>query len=132
MTIEQRTFLAPTKSAEPHGIRLTEETFDPSGLVLTVSGELDIATAPALRARLDAAIEAGTHRLVIDLSATSFLDSVALATIVHAKQRLPEDGKLALAIDPSSYVMLVFEGSGLAKVLDLVETRAEGIKRVSA
>jgi anti-sigma B factor antagonist len=131
MTIERQAVLETTKSAEPRGIQVTEETFGPSGLVLTVSGELDIATAPALRDRLDAAIEAGTHRLVVDLSAISFLDSVALATIVHAKQQLPEHGKMALVIDPSSYVMLVFESGGLPKVLDLVETRVQAIEHVS-
>jgi len=113
-------------------IQLTEETFDPSGLVVTVRGELDIGTAPALRERLSAAIGAGTRRLVIDLSAISFLDSVALATIVHAKQRLPEDGRMALAVDPSSYVMLVFESGGLPQVLDLVETREQAVFLVSA
>ena len=112
MSIEQGVPV-PTRSSEPRGIELTEETFDPSGLVITVGGELDIATAPALRDRLAAAVDAGTHRLVIDLSALSFLDSVALATIVHAKQRLPEEGRMAIVIDPSSYVMLVFESGGL-------------------
>jgi anti-sigma B factor antagonist len=132
MTTESRTVRVTTKNAEPRGIQLTEDTFDPSGLVVTVSGELDIATAPALRDRLTAAIDAGTQRLVIDLSAISFLDSVALATIVHAKQRLSEHGRLALAIDPSSYVMLVFESGGLPKVLDLVDTRAQAIALVSS
>lgn len=127
MTIEQKAVVATTTSGETHAIQLTEETFDPSGLVLTVGGELDIATAPALRNRLEAAIEAGTRRLVIDLSAITFLDSVALATIVHAKQRLPEDGRMALAVDPSSYVMLVFESGGLPQVLDLVETREQAM-----
>jgi anti-sigma B factor antagonist len=131
MKIEQPAVLVTTTSGEPRGIQLTEETFDPCGLVVTVNGELDIATAPALRDRLAAAIEAGKRRLVIDLSAISFLDSVALATIVHAKQRLPEGGKLALAVDPSSYVMLVFESGGLVKVLDLVETRDQAIDLVS-
>jgi anti-sigma B factor antagonist len=132
MTIEQKAVHVTTTSGEVRGIELTEETFDPSGLVLTVSGELDVATAPTLRERLEAAIEAGTHRLVIDLTAISFLDSVALATIVHAKQRLPEDGRMALAIDPSSYVMLVFESTGLPKVLDLVDTRVQAIDLVSS
>ena len=132
MHIERQALRVSAESADPHEIHVTQETFDPCGLVLTVSGELDIATAPALRARLDAAAEAGTHRLVIDLSAVSFLDSVALATILHAKQRLPHDGKIALAIDPSSYAMLVFEGGGLKQVIDLVDTRAEAIELVSA
>jgi anti-anti-sigma factor len=131
MSIEKQAVLVTTTSGEPRGIELTEETFEPSGLVLTVSGELDIATAPALRDRLAAAIEAGTNRFVIDLSAISFLDSVALATIVHAKQRLPEEGRMAIVIDPASYVMLVFEGSGLRQVLDLVETRIQAIALVT-
>ena len=131
MTIEQSAVVLTTDSGESRGIQLTEETFDPAGLVITVNGELDIATAPTLRDRLDTAIEGGTRRLVIDLSAVSFLDSVALATIVHAKQRLAEDGSLAVAVDPSSYVMLVFESGGLSQVLDLVETRAQAIEHVS-
>ena len=131
MTIEESAVVVTTAGGEARGIRLTEETFDPSGLVLTVNGELDIATAPTLRARLDAAIEGGTRRLVIDLSAVLFLDSVALATIVHAKQRLAEDGRLAIAVDPTSYVMLVFESGGLSQVLDLVETRDQAIEHVS-
>ncbi len=121
----------PTRNSEPRGIQLSAETFEPSGLAITVGGELDIATAPALRDRLAAAFDAGQHRLVIDLSALTFLDSVALATIVHAKQRLPEEGRMAIIIDPSSYVMLVFESGGLPKVLDLVETREEAIALVS-
>ena len=130
MTPESQTVHVITNAAERRGIELTEDTFDPSGLVVTVSGELDVATAPLLRDRLTAAIDAGTQRLVIDLSAISFLDSVALAAIVHAKQRLPEDGKMAVVIDPSSYVMLVFESGGLPKVLDLVDTRAQAIDLV--
>ena len=131
MTIEPQAVIVTAPDGEAREIQVTEEAFDPTGLVLTVRGELDIATAPALRDRFAAAIVAGKRRLVIDLSALSFLDSVALATIVHAKQRLPEDGKMAVVIDPSSYVMLVFESGGLPKVLDLVETRAQAIDLVS-
>ena len=131
MTIEQQAVSVTTRNGEARGIELTEETFEPSGLVLTVSGDLDIATTPAFRDRLGAAIDAGRHRFVIDLSAVTFLDSVALATIVHSKQRLPEHGMMALAVDPSSYVMIVFESSGLPRVLDLVETRAQAIEHVS-
>lgn len=131
MTIEQHGVTVTTRSGEPRGIQVEEETFDVSGLVLTVHGELDIATAPTLRDRLDTAIDAGKDRLVIDLSALSFLDSVALATILHAKQRLPEHGRMALAVDPSSYVMLVFESGGLQQVLDLADTRAAAIALVS-
>jgi anti-sigma B factor antagonist len=132
MTTEHQDIHVTSPSGEPRGLQMTEEPFEPAGVIITVSGELDIATAPSLRDQLTAAIEAGRHRLVIDLSAITFLDSVALAAIVHAKQRLPEEGKMALAIDPSSYVMLVFESGGLPQILDLVETREQAIEHVSA
>ena len=132
MTIERQAVRVTSPSGEPRGIQLTEETFGPSGLVVSVSGELDIATAPVLRDHLTAAIEAGKHRIVIDLADIDFVDSIALATIVHAKKELPPHGRLALAVDPSSYVMLIFESGGLTKVLDLVATRAEAIEHVSS
>ena len=90
-----------------------------------------VITKPQL-ALLDAAIKAGKHRLVIDLHEVDFLDSVALATIVHARKELPEDGRLALAVEPGSYVMLIFESSGLNKMLDLAESREAAIAHVSS
>ena len=131
MTIEQEAVYVTSTSGEPRGIELIDETFEPSGLVVTVSGELDVATTPALCDHLDAALEAGTRRLVIDLCELSFLDSIALAAIVQARRRLPEGGRMALAVDPSSYVMLVLESTGLTQQLDLVMTRAQALEHVS-
>ena len=131
MTIQKQEVHVTSTSGEPRGIEVTEETFEPSGLVFAVGGELDIATAPALRDRLDAAIKAGKLNLVIDLHGVDFLDSVALATIVHARKELPEAGKLALAVEPGSYPMLIFESSGLNKMLDLVDSREQAIAHAS-
>jgi anti-sigma B factor antagonist len=116
----------------PHAFRLVEEPLEPSGRLLIGSGELDIATVSTLRERLDAAIDAGTHRLVIDLSDVRFLDSVALAVIVNAKRRLADEGKLVVVVDRSSYVMLVFECSGLPGIIDLADTRDEAVTRLAA
>jgi anti-anti-sigma factor len=132
MTIQKQEVHVTSSSGEPRGIQVAEVPFEPSGLVLAVSGELDIATAPALRERLENAIKAGKSRLVIDLHGVDFLDSVALATIVHARKEMPEHGQLALAVEPGSYVMLIFESSGLNKMLDLVETREAAIALVTS
>ena len=132
MTIQKQEVQVTSPSGEPRGIEVTEETFEPAGLVVAVSGELDIATAPALRDRLDTAIKDGRQRLVVDLRAIDFLDSVALATIVHARKELPEQGRLALVVEPGSYVMLIFQSSGLDKMLDLVDTRELAIEHVAA
>jgi anti-sigma B factor antagonist len=112
-------------------LQVTEQALQPAGVVLTASGELDIATAPELRARLSAAVDAGASRLVVDLRPVTFLDSVALAALLHARRRLPDDGRMAVVVDPDSYVRLIFEVAGMPQCFDVVETREQGIALIS-
>jgi anti-sigma B factor antagonist len=95
----------------------------PDGSVLlTITGELDIATVPVVRERLSAVIEAGARRLVVDLRDVSFMDSTGLAAFIHAKMRLGDEGHLTLVMEPDSYAHLIFEVAGLVGVLDVVDT----------
>jgi anti-anti-sigma factor len=111
---------------------VTEEPLEPSGVLLTAAGELDVATAPELRARLSTAIDGGASRLVVDLRPVSFLDSIALATLLHARQRLGDAGRMAVVVAPDSYVRLMFEVAGLPECLDLVETREQAVALATA
>jgi anti-anti-sigma factor len=90
--------------------------------LLTIAGELDIATVPVARERLSALIEAGADRLVVDLRDVSFMDSTGLAAFIHAKMRLGDAGRLTLVMQPDSYARLIFEVAGLVGVLDVVAT----------
>jgi anti-sigma B factor antagonist len=116
----------------PGAFDVTEEQLFPSGVVLTVSGELDMATAPALRERLDAALEAGVRRIVVDLQELTFLDSIALAMLLHASRRLGDEGRMAVVVAPDSYVRLIFEVAGMPHCVDVVESRAQAIARATA
>jgi anti-sigma B factor antagonist len=91
-------------------------------ILLTITGELDIATVPVVRERLSAVIEAGARRLVVDLRDVSFMDSTGLAAFIHARMRLGDAGQLTLVMEPESYARLIFEVAGLVGVLDVVET----------
>jgi anti-sigma B factor antagonist len=117
--------------AEPVEFRLDEEPLGPSGAVLTVSGELDIATVPQPRKRLGAALDRGARRLVIDLRPLFFLDSVAVAALLHAARQVGDDGRLAVVVAPDSYIRMVFEIAGLPLCLDVVDTREEALARVN-
>ena len=75
---------------------MIEQPLDASSYLLTASGELDIATAPLLRERLTALIEEGASGLVLDLCPVTFMDSVALAAVLHARARLGDDGRMAI------------------------------------
>jgi anti-anti-sigma factor len=121
----------PKPSVADTSFHVTEELIQPSVLVLTVSGELDIATAPGLRTRLTTALEAGVTRLVVDLRPLSFLDSVALATLLHVRRLLGDGGRMALVVDPDSYIMLILEVAGLPACLDIVAAREQAVALVT-
>jgi anti-sigma B factor antagonist len=101
---------------------ITQARLADGGVVLTVRGELDIATAPTLREVVTAILATGVRRLVLDLLAVTFMDSTALAVLVGAKQRLGADGQLTVVIASDSYAALIVEIAGLDGVLDVVET----------
>jgi anti-sigma B factor antagonist len=110
---------------------LTEEPL-PRGLVLAVAGELDLATAPELRERLGAALDAGASAVVVDLRAVTFMDSIGLAAVLQARKRLPAGGRLALVVAPDSYAQLVLEIAGMPRALAIFEDRAAAIAHVRA
>jgi anti-sigma B factor antagonist len=123
---------APHPIAEPAEFAIDEDSFVPAGVVFSVSGELDIATVPKLRERLAAALDRGARRVVIDLRPLDFLDSIAVAALLHAARQLGDGGRLAVVVAPDSYIRMVFEIAGLPQCLDVVETRAAAVALVSS
>jgi anti-sigma B factor antagonist len=83
--------------------------------VVSVSGELDIATAPQLAAVLALAMGARPAELWIDFTPTTFIDSTGLNTVCAAHDRF--DGALTVICPP--HVRRVFEIAGLTQFLAL-------------
>lgn len=69
--------------------------------VVRLDGRLDYQSAPAARQELQEAVNAGSPRLVVDLSAVEFLDSSGLgALIAGLKVARAAGGDLRLASVP--------------------------------
>jgi anti-anti-sigma factor len=69
----------------------------PDCVVLSVAGEVDLATAPDLESAIAHELAAKPSRLVLDLSAVSFFGSLGLATLIRAASSADERGvRLAL------------------------------------
>jgi anti-sigma B factor antagonist len=66
---------------------VTQTEVGERSVVITVDDELDLATAPELRAALEG-IEADGYRTTIDLGDCAFVDSTGIGVIVDAGRRL--------------------------------------------
>ena len=91
--------------------------------VLSVFGEVDLDTAPALGSAIDRALDAGASELWIDLSATDFLDSAAIHTLFRGEHRALELNRTLAIICPSGNVRRVLEISGMLAHFQVYEDR---------
>jgi len=86
--------------------------------VLLLRGDLDVATAPQLRSVLVEAITDGA-RILVDLEAVGFLDSVGLGILVSGLKRARDGGGELELICTSRQVLRPFELTGLDKAFTM-------------
>ncbi len=95
--------------------------------VVSVTGEVDLFTAPEFRQRVSAPIEAGVETVVVDLTATTFIDSSSLGVLIGAHRQLEQrDGRLTVVCDNPAIVK-TFKITGLDGVLALVPTMTDAV-----
>lgn len=89
-----------------------ERRFDRDRTVVAVSGEVDLATVPELRAALEDALATDAEELWLDLGATTFMDSSGLHAVFDGQTRAAALGRhLAIALPPGP-VRRLFELTG--------------------
>jgi len=84
----------------------------PLGVVLTLGGELDLATVALLQEQLDRAIR-GRGAVVIDLSGLRFIDSSGLRMLLRAERQLRASGEQLVLVYGSRAVRRAFELTSL-------------------
>jgi anti-sigma B factor antagonist len=96
-------------------------------VVLTVRGELDLATAPALRQQVASLVAEGRRRFALDLTALDFIDSSGLGMVVACLKRVRSvDGDLFVAATDAR-ISRPFELTGLEQAVGLVSSVDAGV-----
>jgi len=104
-------------------MQLRTEVVDIAGwCVVSVFGEVDVATAPELKERLTGLVGEGRVKLVLDLSGVDFLDSTGLGMIVSALKRARTHGGDLRIVCTESRITRLFEITGLDKALTVLPT----------
>jgi anti-sigma B factor antagonist len=90
--------------------------------VVSVSGEVDLFTAPEFKQRVMAPIAAGVDHVIVDLTETTFVDSSSLGVLIGAHRKLKQrNGSLVVVCDNDTIVK-TFKITGLDGVFTLVRS----------
>jgi len=84
---------------------------------IALSGELDMATAPDLQARIDELAAAGRCRILLDLAELTFCDSAGINTFIRGDRRCTPLGGWLRLTAPRGHVARVLSVSGVDEVL---------------
>jgi anti-sigma B factor antagonist len=94
-----------------------------SAEIVVVRGEIDLATADAVRADLRAAFErSGT--VVLDLREVDFMDTQGLAVVIETQQTSAAEGTRFAITRAPDHVHRLFEMIGLTQRLTIVDDPA--------
>lgn len=97
--------------------------------VLRCEGRLNMVAAPGLRNAIDEAVDGGHEHVVVDLGATSFIDSSGLGALVAGLKKARQAGGDLRIAAPGEQVRTVLGLTNLDRVLkphERVEDAAHG------
>lgn len=92
-----------------------------SGVILTLSGELDLSSAPELEQAMTEGRPEPGRRLLLDLAMLTFMDSTGVSVLVRAKQDADAHGWLIAVRSPTGQVRRLLELVGLLERLEVEE-----------
>jgi len=96
-------------------------------VVLAIAGEVDLGSAPALKAALNELLTDSAERgIILDFSALSHLDSTGLAVFIGFRRRL-HPGRRLLVAAASTYVMRLLKLTGLDGAFDTFPSVTEAL-----
>jgi anti-sigma B factor antagonist len=105
---------------EPRQFKVSAERLGANALV-TVEGELDIATLPEFERAVTRMRSQGLEHLVVDLRELSFLDSMSIELLLRLHGELTAAGADLVVVRGPRAVNRVFDLMELERVLTLVD-----------
>jgi anti-sigma B factor antagonist len=96
--------------------------------ILSLSGEIDVYTAPRMRQAIVDLVDAGSVNIVIDMEKVDFLDSTGLGVLVEGLKRIrTRGGSLSLVVTQDKIVK-IFDITGLNKAFPIHGSLEEALK----
>ncbi len=102
------------------------------GVMVSVSGEIDLFTTPEFKEEVARALSSGAETFVIDLTRATFMDSSSLGVLIGAHRRMTRrGGRLLVACDQPA-ILKILRVTGLDGVFDVVDAVPQPRGRAAA
>jgi anti-sigma B factor antagonist len=101
---------------------MADETARGTCIVLKLTGELDLDTAPLLYSRLEAIVGRGIWRIVVDASDLGFCDSIGLSALLAAHQACDAAGGYLRLAAPDDLLVRLLTVVGLQATIAIYPT----------
>jgi len=95
------------------GFEIRTAKLTPGTYVVSVTGEIDAFTSPALEQELEWVLGDGASNAVVDLCEVGFLDSTALRVLLKVLPRFSKRGGKLVLVTEDRRVLRTFEITGL-------------------
>jgi anti-sigma B factor antagonist len=103
------------------------ESLDRGIHVVSVRGEVDLATGPEFERALAAVPEDGVESVIVDLSDCSFMDSTGLHLLTRTHRRFDDAGGRVAVVSANRSVLRLFGLTGLDEVFAIYPSRAAAL-----
>jgi anti-sigma B factor antagonist len=95
--------------------------------VLAISGELDLASSPALGEELDRAFQSDSELVIVDLRELEFMDSTGLSVIVKAHKAAEDASRRMCLVKGPPQVQRLLSLTGVAERLTVVDAPSDAL-----
>jgi anti-anti-sigma factor len=96
----------------------------PQPALVTLRGQLDIETAPRMRAAFDELMRREINRVVVDLSGLTFCDSIGLSTFILVHRCCTDAGGYLRLAEPTPFLARVITGVRLSRLVPVYDSVA--------
>lgn len=112
------------------GFEVRTAVITPSTYVITVTGEIDSFSSPALEQELEWVLGDGASNAVVDLAGVGFLDSTGLRVLLKALPRFTRRGGKLVLVSDDRRVLRTLEIAGLDRTFELEPRLSDAIAHV--